>query len=92
MIFNTITKTKPFIIHAPDKETNLWWKKILELDSKNKKNYSAPENLDIITWNNLKSGPFENGLSNKKIEHFVLGKNIKKWNNYYKFLKTVVFV
>lgn len=87
MIYNTTTKTLPYLAHAPGKlEFCPDWAWLVKRTSD--EIYEKPKNLAIITFNNGKThnnkiaGTFENQLLSNGIKDFnVLGNNVENWQN-----------
>jgi hypothetical protein len=90
---NKLYETRPIIFHAQGKpEFSPFWENIKHRCQSIK---IAPENLDIVTFNNGKSffnkdnGCFENSIQNQCI---VMGKNILNWKNFLKIQLTIKFL
>lgn len=88
MIYNSIHKTNPKIIHCPS-ETYKKWPKIARYLLKKKGCRNDNLRFDVITWNNSgKKQMFENSCDNFQIEYKVLGSKILNWKNIYKIKLT----
>lgn len=80
MFINLENKTWPFILHSPN--YSLIFEKYYKFILKNNKNYKKPNDLDIITFNHsFKKGMLEKQLEKFSLEHHVLGRGIKNWQN-----------
>ena len=83
MIINTINKTAPSVIHAPD-ESEIW-NKLVKLENLSDKKFKNHDDLLILTWNNFKTSPLEECLIKRNLSFEALGKDINIWNNLNKF-------
>lgn len=82
-IHNKKYNTFPLIAHNPSSEVAQYpiWGKLQEI--KNKKNYcEMPQDLTIVTWNNLQNkGILEQQLENLNISYVCLGKGLEWTSN-----------
>lgn len=105
MLFNTLHRTYPCLVHAPGKLVESpWWEIIKEQVFATQRAYDLDDSLDIITWNSGAPdsilrvrghtlGWFEKSLTHAGVRHTVLGTEVgAAWTNRMKLDLTIEFL